>query len=303
MRVCSAEAARGQPLQLCRTAPGDLRSRPSLRSERRAGIGRLWVVADRPALRVSRHVRLRSPRMTRQILSEHRLVVCLVAVAAVASSGAAALTVGTVAEVTKSAVRGSQIQVSGTIPASSGCRRVAVIGDSLSDNSRPWLVSGLSEAGFTAVVDAQPSRRIPASVRAPYSGVTAATEVRATFGEADCWVVALGSNDLPYGGLDRVSVEAWFDEMLAAVTPGAHVWWVNVDYHHDPRWTFDFVRATSVFNNTLSERATEDPDLDLIDWHSLAEANLQWFFDPVHVDRTGSIARARQTVDALPRPR
>ena len=237
----------------------------------------------------------------RRILSEHRLGVCLVAFAAITSSGVTALTIGTAAEVTKSAVRGSQVQVAEAVPAPSGCRRVAVIGDSLSDNSRPWLVSGLSEAGFTAVVDAQPSRRIPSSVRAPYSGVRAATEVRATFGEADCWVVALGSNDLPYGGLDRESITMWFNEMLGAVTPGAHVWWVNLDYHRDPRWAFDFVRSTSVFNTALAERAVEDPDLDLIDWHALAEANVQWFFDPVHVDRTGSIARAHQTVDALPR--
>jgi hypothetical protein len=239
----------------------------------------------------------------RRVRSEHRLIVCVVAFAAVASSSVAAFTIGAAAEVTESAVRGKQIQVTDSIRPPSGCRRVAVIGDSLSDNSRPWLVSGLSEAGFAAVVDAQPSRRIPSSVPAPYSGVMAAREVRATFGDADCWVVALGSNDLPYGGLDRASIGGWFDEMLGAVTPGAHVWWVNVDYHRDPRWAFDFVGATSLFNAALADRASDDPYLDVIDWHALAEANVHWFFDPVHVDRTGSIARARQTVDALPRPR
>jgi hypothetical protein len=239
----------------------------------------------------------------RRARREHLLILCVVGLAAVASSGVAALRIGTAAEVTEPAVRGNRVQVTEAPTAPSGCRRVALIGDSLSDNARPWLVSGLSEAGFAAAVDAHPSRRIPSSVPAPYSGVTAATEVRATFGEADCWVVALGSNDLPYGGLDRVSIGGWFDEMLAAVTPGARVWWVNVDYHRDPRWGFDFVRATSLFNAALADRASADPHLDVIDWHALAEANPQWFFDPVHVDRTGSIARARQTVDALPRPR
>ena len=111
----------------------------------------------------------------------------------------------------------------------------------------------------------------------------------------------LGSNDLPYGGLDRATVESWFDEMLAAVTPDARVWWINVDYHHDSRWSFNFVKATAVFNETLAERAAADARLEVVDWYSLAEANLQWFFDPVHVDRAGSIGRAQQTVAALPR--
>jgi hypothetical protein len=178
---------------------------------------------------------------------------------------------------------------------------VVVIGDSLMDNSRPWLVSGLRDAGFVAEVDAQPSRRIPSTIRAPYSGVTAARAVRASFGDAECWVVALGSNDLPYGGLDPTVVEAWIDEMLGAVSPGARVWWVNVDYHTDPRWAFNFPKATQVFNQTVAARAAANPLLTVIDWYTYAEAHREWFFDPVHVDRTGSIARAAFTVAALPR--
>ena len=227
------------------------------------------------------------------------LLAAVVLTAGVAGS-AAAQSFDSPAEVSRPAVRGEAHQVTPIPPGP--CQRVVVIGDSLMDNSRPWLVSGLRDAGFVAFVDAQPSRRIPSSIREPYSGVRAAAQVRSTFGEADCWVVALGSNDLPYGGLDRATVESWFDEMLAAVTPGARVWWVNLDYHHDSRWAFNFVRATAVFDEALAQRATADPLLEVIDWYSLAEANLQWFFDPVHVDRTGSIARAQQTVAALPAP-
>jgi hypothetical protein len=215
---------------------------------------------------------------------------------------AAALVLDAPATVDAPAVRGTPFRATDTVPPPAGCRRVVVIGDSLMDNAEPWLVSGLRAAGLTAFVDAQPSRRIPSSVRAPYSGVKAAWAARAGFGEAECWVVALGSNDLPYGGLDPAVVNAWIDEMLDAVTPGARVWWMNLDYHRDPRWSFNFVRATAVFNQVLADRAAADADLELIDWYSLAEANLQWFFDPVHVDRTGSIARANLTVASLPRP-
>lgn len=233
-----------------------------------------------------------------------RRVIALTTVAAalvVAAGSAGAFTVASGAEVVETAARGSMFQATDTVPPPSGCRRVIVIGDSLMDNSRPWLVGGLDDAGFDAFVDAQPSRRIPAAVRAPYSGVQAAAAVRATFGEADCWVIALGSNDLVFGAGDPVVADAVIDDMLAAVTPGALVWWVNLNYHRDPEIDFGFAAATAVFNARLDARADTDPELTLIDWYSLSEANLQWFFDPVHVDRTGSIARARQTVDALPR--
>jgi hypothetical protein len=241
--------------------------------------------------------------MGRTSVGRALIVPALVIVAAtVVGAGAVwSLVASSAAEVSVPAVRGQQQQVTPTVPPPPGCHRVVVIGDSLMDNSRPWLVSGLTKAGFDAHVDAQPSRRIPSTVRVPYSGVRAAESVRADFGDAECWVVALGSNDLPYGGLDAGTIGAWLDEMLAAVSPGARVWWVNLAYHHDPRSSFDFPRASELFNAVLAERAGGDPQLEVIDWHILAESNLQWFFDPVHVDRTGSIARAELTVAALPR--
>lgn len=198
-------------------------------------------------------------------------------------------------------VRLAAVQVTDTLPPPQRCDRVAVVGDSLTDNSRPWLLSGLAAAGFTTVVDAQPSRRIPAEVSAPYSGVRAALALRSWWGDADCWVIALGSNDLIRGAHDRATADGLIEEMVVAVSPGARVWWVNVDYHHDSRSSFDFVAATATFNLALSARSSSDPMFHVIDWYALAEANRHWFFDPVHVDRTGSVARAEQTVGGLPR--
>ncbi|MGA7758546.1 MAG: GDSL-type esterase/lipase family protein [Ilumatobacteraceae bacterium] len=204
------------------------------------------------------------------------------------------------AHATASATRGHQIRI-GPAPNDASCRRVIVIGDSLTDNARWYLREALDRAGFVHLIDAQHSRRIPASVRAPFSGVIAAQQVRATWGEADCWVIALGSNDLIFGAGDPGVAAQLIESMLAATTPGARVWWVNLDYHRDPAFAFDFVGATSRFNATLAQRAATDPDLAVIDWYSLAEAHLEWFFDPVHVDAAGSRARAEQVADALPR--
>ncbi len=217
-----------------------------------------------------------------------------------AAVGAVSVGIHRGATVSEPADRGVPFQATDTLPPSPGCERVVVIGDSLTDNSAPWIRAELGSAGYEFVVDAQPSRRILERVRAPYSGVRAARAVRATFGEAGCWMVALGSNDLVYGGGARAEANRMIDEMLAAVTPGASVWWVNVNYHRDPRSGFDFVAATSTFNSVVADRAATDPDLHLVDWYSLSEANLDWFFDPVHVDRVGSIVRAEFTVAALP---
>jgi hypothetical protein len=202
------------------------------------------------------------------------------------------------ATATVTATRGEQVSLEPSPRAP--CRRVAVIGDSLMDNARWYLQGGLARIGVAHVIDAQPSRRIPATVRVPYSGVSAALTVRATHGEFDCWVIALGSNDLIFGGNDPVIAASLIDSMLSSVTPESRVWWVNLNYHRDPRVSFDFVGATTVFNDRLDARAATDPELTIIDWYSLSERNPGWFFDPVHVDATGSRARAEQVVAALP---
>jgi len=210
----------------------------------------------------------------------------------------AALEVSALPRASAPAIRGEQIRIR-PLPSGPVCSRVAVIGDSLMDNARWYLESALDQAGFSNVIDAQPSRRIPESVRPPYSGVIAARQVRSTWGEADCWVIALGSNDLIFGAGDPTVAASMIESMIAVVTPGSNIWWVNLDYHRDPRTSFDFVGATSTFNAALDARAALDADLRVIDWYSLAESHIEWFFDPVHVGTTGSRARAQQVVDAL----
>lgn len=227
------------------------------------------------------------------------LVLALVLV----SAGAVAAFTGGIerpAEVSEPAARGVAFRATDTLPPPPGCARVVVIGDSLTDNAEPWLRSELESAGYDFFVDAQPSRRIPERVSAPYSGVRAALAARGTFGDADCWMIALGSNDLVFGGGEVSTAHALIDEMLAAVSAGASVWWVNVNYHRDPRTSFDFVAATATFNAVLADRAAHDPDLTVVDWFTLSEAHPEWFFDPVHVDRAAGIVRAEFTVAALP---
>jgi len=195
------------------------------------------------------------------------------------------------------AVRGRQLQL--TPPPPQRCNRVAVVGDSLTAASRSWLDRDLDAAGIEHIIDGQVSRRIPATVRDPYSGVSATRRIRSSWGEADCGVIGLGSNDLEAGADDPISAARWIGEELAAVTPGARVWWINVSYRHEPGNPFDFASATTVFNAALDTRASTDALVEVIDWHGEVVAHPTWLVDGVHVRSDGYRARTQLTVAAL----
>ena len=194
------------------------------------------------------------------------------------------------------AVRGEQVAIRPP-PKQPACQRVVVIGDSLMANAL-GLDSALERAGYTSLVDAQPNRQVPDSKLAT-GGITAALRVRSTWGDADCWVIALGSNDIGFGGGTADAAAARITSMLDAVTPGASVWWMNINYHRDPRSAIDFVGATGRFNAQLV-LAGQAGRLTVIDWYSLSEAHPAWFIDSVHVNMgEGSTARIQQVIDAL----
>lgn len=198
------------------------------------------------------------------------------------------------ATVASTAGRGDRVQVTGR---SSACERVAMVGDSLTYAVRNQLRTALRDAGYTAIVDGQISRRIPGRVPDPYSGVRTARSIRASWGEAHCWVIALGSNDLENGADEPGAVDAMLDEMVGAVTPGARVWWVNVNYLREPGNSFDFPAATAVFNDRLDARA--NAAFRVVDYYSASAANPQWFDDAVHLFAPGYRARTEMIVAAL----
>jgi len=238
------------------------------------------------------------------LLAGATLCLAIVLMAAVVSGGVAAeggvSSIGERAVAVSQAIRGEQVQLA-PAPTMPPCSRVAAVGDSLTAASRSSLVSELDRAGLDNIVDGQVSRRIPAAVRDPYSGVSATRRIRATWGEADCWVIGLGSNDLESGADDPIRAARWIDEQMAAVTPGARVWWLNVYYRYEAGNAFDFPSATAVFNGVLAQRAAADPLLEVLDWFSLVEMNPGWLVDGVHVRAEGYLARTRLTMDALPR--
>ena len=172
------------------------------------------------------------------------------------------------------------------------CSRVWMIGDSLTVGSAAALRTGLGGLGLDAyVVDGFRNRRISATSN---SGVLAARSIRATKGEANCWVIALGTNDITSSATTTTLSRAAVSAMLAEVTPQARVWWVNADVR-------SLDQATRTFNAVLNERAAADLRFRVIDWYTLAESHPEWFVDGVHVNTAGYTARAAQTIDAIRR--
>lgn len=188
------------------------------------------------------------------------------------------------------------------------CTRVWMIGDSLTVGSATAIQSGFDRLALEAeVVDGVNSRRISVNAQpVERSGVLAARSIRAANGEANCWVIALGTNDISSGVTTTTRARAAVTEMLAEVTPDARVWWVNVDFRSLDDSTYH-PDATATFNAVLDERAAADLRFEVIDWYTLAEGHPEWFLkpdgtsDPVHVNSTGYAARAAQVVEVIRR--
>lgn len=175
---------------------------------------------------------------------------------------------------------------------SSSCTRVWVIGDSLTEGSAAALRSGLAGLGLDAyVVDGVRNRRISATSN---SGVLTARSIRATRGEANCWVIALGTNDITSSVTTTALSRTAVSEMIAEVTPQARVWWVNVDVR-------SLDQSTRTFNSVLNERAAADLRFQVIDWYALAGSHPEWFVDAVHVNSAGYTARAALILDSIRR--
>lgn len=171
------------------------------------------------------------------------------------------------------------------------CRRIAVVGDSLTEGSAAPLRTGLAPYASSLTIDAKRGRRIPGDVQRPYSGVLAVRDIRATTGDADCWIIALGTNDIPwvhypgqYGTTSTAAATNIISSLMTEInrTRSHRVLWVNVNRR-------DYPTATRTFNAALARR----PDLTVIDFYTRSQLNPAWFAnDGIHLTATGYNQRA-----------
>lgn len=88
------------------------------------------------------------------------------------------------------------------------------------------------------------------------------------------------------------------ETMIAEVSPGARVWWVNINV----RDSSTNIVSSGVMNSSLGDRHLADPDFAVIDWYTVSQSNPTWFAnDNVHYTSAGYRARADQIVEAIRR--
>jgi lysophospholipase L1-like esterase len=177
--------------------------------------------------------------------------------------------------------------------------RVSVIGDSLTIGTEPYQSEAFSTAGWGhSAIDAYNSRGIRTKLKKDhYTGLTSVDAIRATSGDSDLWVVALGSNDA--GIYAKAKHAAVIGMMMDKIGSGHTVMWVNVYLPKTPP-------RQNNWNWALATVAKERGDeMFVFDWASLAEKNPHWLADDhVHYTNKGYLQRAsaitQATVDFVP---
>jgi lysophospholipase L1-like esterase len=169
----------------------------------------------------------------------------------------------------------------------SSSTQVSMIGDSLTTGSMPYQLEALSTVGWQrAAVDAYVSRSIRGKVKADrHTGLTSVDAIRATTGDSDVWVVALGTND---AGIYPKSKHAeLINTMMDRIGGGHYVIWVNI-YLPEKR-----MRQEN-WNAALDAAAFERPgEMFVLDWATLAAENREWIgVDGIHCSSKGYLHRA-----------
>ena len=159
--------------------------------------------------------------------------------------------------------------------------------------------SDLSNTGWGhSTIEAFNSRGIRTKLKKDrYTGVTSVDAIRATAGDSDLWVIALGSNDA--GIYAKAKHAEVIGMMMDKIGSGHTVMWVNVYLPKTPPRQNNWNRALAT---EVKERGDE---MFVFDWASLAEKNPHWLADDqVHYTNKGyqqrAMAIAQATGDFVP---
>jgi lysophospholipase L1-like esterase len=169
-----------------------------------------------------------------------------------------------------------------------------VLGDSITLGDSRHLRVELDAAGWSSVrIDAEPSRRIPTSVRAPYSGIKTVRALRASGIDPGAFVIALGTNDIGFVVDYGQSPRTLISDMLDAIGRSRRVLWVDVVRPDAPE-------SAALFNRTLNELAVERPDqLVVLRWSQAAAGHPEWFLnDGIHLTEAGHAHRSSLVAQA-----
>ncbi|HEY0521362.1 MAG TPA: GDSL-type esterase/lipase family protein [Ilumatobacteraceae bacterium] len=171
--------------------------------------------------------------------------------------------------------------------------RISVIGDSLTSGTLPYQPDALSTVGWEqATIDSYVSRGIRSKVKADrHTGLTSIDAIRATAGDSDLWVVALGTNDA--GIYSKEKHADLINMMMERIGAGHYVMWVNVYLPGN--------KARQQHWNSALETvaAGHQGEMFVLDWATLAAENRNWMLDDgIHCSAKGYMHRATAIASA-----
>ena len=173
-------------------------------------------------------------------------------------------------------------------------RRVLVIGDSRTRDSRLSMSEGMVSSGWTPTVRCWGWKEVT-------WGTEQVRRAKARNELPKIVVIALGINDI--GRLDASMIRRHMVGLLDAIGPGHQVLWLE-EYSTRSHQTFsnshvNYPPRVTAFNANLRDLRDSYPNLSIIPWVSVVKANKLGLFDGIHYGKRGYRFRAQAIVDGL----
>lgn len=169
-----------------------------------------------------------------------------------------------------------------------GGRRVLVLGDSLTRESRVDTARLLRASGWTPTFRCWGSKRLD-------WGLQQVARARALGHLPAVVVVALGTNDISWESPS--TTERRVRTLLDRLGPRRQVLWVDLDVDHS---AFSRSRA-DWFNRMIRSVEAKRPQLTVIDWEKKARGTRAWRSDGIHYGAAGYRLRAQVVAEAVNR--
>lgn len=166
-------------------------------------------------------------------------------------------------------------------------RRVLVIGDSLTRESRQDLVRGMRAQGWTPTIRCWGGKRLD-------WGLTQVKRAKNLGQLPEIVVLGLGTNDMRW--IDRSRTKSRLEQFIKAVGPKRQLIIVGTYAKGADRFTRAKERW---FNNLAEQLAAQATNVHALGWGNFARANRVKFRDGLHYTRSGERAYANFIVEAL----
>lgn len=168
-------------------------------------------------------------------------------------------------------------------------RRVLVIGDSITRNSRTILTKALRKSGWNPTIRCFGGKRLD-------WGMSQIRDQRRWKGLPETVIIALGTNDMRW--IDKATTKARIGKILDQLGPKRLVLWINLYGNNGDRFSKS---KQAWFNKTLDKAASGRPNVHVLPWASRAKAADFLMSGPIHYTYKGRVLRTKLTVSYLNR--